>query len=29
MRRNVERAEESGDWNDLLSRVRGQMTAAL
>ena len=29
MRRNVEQAEASGDWNDLLRRVRGQMTAAL
>lgn len=29
MRRNVEQAEASGDWNELLGRVRGQMTAAL
>ena len=29
MRRNVEQAEASGDWNALLGRVRGSMTAAL
>ena len=29
MRRNVEQAEATGDWNALLGRVRGSMTAAL
>ena len=29
MRKNVQEAEESGDWNDLLNRVRGQLTAAV
>ena len=29
MRLNVEQAEETGDWNALLGRVRGSMTAAL
>jgi len=28
MRENVERADESGDWSELLNRVRGQLTAA-
>jgi hypothetical protein len=29
MRDNVQEAEESGDWNDLLNRVRGQLIAAV
>lgn len=29
MRHNVERADESGDWSELLNRVRGQLTAAV
>jgi TolB-like protein len=29
MRRNVREAEESGDWNPLLDRTRGELTAAL
>ena len=27
MRQNVQQADESGDWNELLGRVRGQLTA--
>jgi len=27
MRQNVQQAEESGDWNELLGRVRGELTA--
>jgi len=29
MRENVERADESGDWSDLLGQVRGQLTASI
>jgi hypothetical protein len=29
MRKNVQEAEESGDWSDLLDRARGQLTAAV
>ena len=29
MRDNVQEAEESGDWNDLLNRVRGQLAASV
>jgi hypothetical protein len=29
MRDNVQEAEESGDWSDLLDRARGQLTASV
>ena len=29
MRQNVERADESGDWDELLGRARGELTAAV
>ena len=29
MRRNVREAEETGDWNFLLDRTRGELTAAV
>ena len=29
MRENVRRAEQTGDWNELQNRVRGELTAAV